>query len=245
MLPAYSLMMSIFRVSLSMSIALLDIDKGYALFSKSDYETRKHAHYVIEIIYSTTGTFSVETHHGRYTHLSNAIIPSNLQHRFSSLKATCQLVFLDPLSLPGRYIRQHYQLHLQKDVLCNVPGLERFYNEGVFTVPQVPLEPLDERIQTCLQTIDAQVASHKITLPQLSETSFLSEGRLSHLFKKQLGISVHQYVLWKRMQLAIMKSREGCSLTACAHHVGFTDSSHFIRVFNKMFGIRPFFALKS
>jgi len=67
---------------------------------------------------------------------------------------------------------------------------------------------------------------------------------LPGLFKKQLGISVHQCLLWKKIVLAALKSREGYSLTECAHYVGFSDSSHFNKVFYKMFGITPFFVFK-
>jgi AraC-like DNA-binding protein len=45
--------------------------------------------------------------------------------------------------------------------------------------------------------------------------------------------------------LVAAKSREGLSITECAHFAGFADSSHFNKVFNKMFGIKPFFVLKS
>jgi AraC-like DNA-binding protein len=88
------------------------------------------------------------------------------------------------------------------------------------------------------------VADEKLTVSKLSSASFLSESRLAHLFKKQLGISVHQCILWKKILLAVLKSREGYSLTECAHYVGFSDSSHFNKVFYKMFGVNPFFVLK-
>jgi AraC-like DNA-binding protein len=106
-----------------------------------------------------------------------------------------------------------------------------------------PLQ-IDSRISICLQTINTLVTDQKLTISQLSKASFLSESRLAHLFKKQLGISVHQCILWKKMLLAVLKSREGYSLTECAHHVGFSDSSHFNKVFYRMFGVNPFFVLK-
>jgi AraC-like DNA-binding protein len=235
-----------------MSIASFNIDKGYAVFSKRDYETRKHAHYAIEIICCTEGSFSVTTNHGNYTNLKNVIIPPNLVHSFSCLNATCNLLFLDPLSDIGRYFGQLYKLSSQKNILMNIPALNLWHKDGDFDIARIldnrevsMTEELDVRILHCIQTIDSLIDSHKVTLAKLSEVAFLSEGRLSHLFKKQLGISVHQYILWKKIVSAVLKSREGYSLTTCAHHVGFADSSHFNRVFYRMFGIKPFFVLKS
>ena len=100
------------------------------------------------------------------------------------------------------------------------------------------------RISKCIEIISSRATDFKLTVSQLSRASFLSESRLAHLFKKQLGVSVHQCILWKKILLAVLKSREGYSLTECAHYVGFSDSSHFNKVFYKMFGVTPFFVLK-
>ncbi|NSL88272.1 helix-turn-helix transcriptional regulator [Chitinophaga sp. Mgbs1] len=229
-----------------MSLELFNIGQGYAVFTESDYETRRHAHYAIEIVYAATGVFSISTRHGEYHQLENVIIPSNLPHRFSCLNATCQLVFLDPLSAAGRYFVRLYQLDTLRDVLVNVPGLIPLYREEKQVLPDMNNTPgMDSRILHCMEMIDARLTGDNIPLAELSAAVCLSEGRLSHLFKGETGISVHQYMLWKKMLLAVRLSREGHSLTACAHYVGFTDSSHFNRVFYRMFGIKPFFALKS
>jgi len=60
-----------------------------------------------------------------------------------------------------------------------------------------------------------------------------------------MNISIRQYILWKKIEIAATKSQTGHSLTESAHYAGFTDSSHFIKTFKKMFGVRPSFAMKS
>lgn len=233
-----------------MPIELFDIDKGYSVFSQGYYETEKHAHYAIEIVCCTEGSFDITTDHSVYTNIKSVIIPSNIPHRFSSLQATCNLLFLDPLSDIGIYFLQQYHLASQKTIIINPPGLNQFHKNGQFDLPLMldhaktnRAPDIDFRISKCIQTINAN-SDDKLTLSQLSKTSFLSESRLAHLFKKQLGISVHQCILWKKILLAVLKSREGYSLTECAHYVGFSDSSHFNKVFYKMFGVNPFFVLK-
>lgn len=235
-----------------MSIELLNIDKGYAVFSKSNYQTRKHSHYAIEIVCCSQGSFSIETNEGSYNNLKNVIIPSNVSHSFSCTNATCDLLFADPLSAMGRYFVQQYQLASQERIWTNIAELNQFYTGGNFAITRIldaaeitNAGDLDERIVSCMQTIDTLVTGDAITLAQLSHVSFLSEGRLAHLFKSQLGISVHQYILWKKILVAMQKARGGYSLTECAHYVGFADSSHFNKVFYKMFGIKPFFVLKT
>ena len=95
----------------------------------------------------------------------------------------------------------------------------------------------DDRIRKCLDWIDANHAVEGISVSMISEQVFLSESRLAHLFKENVGISIHQYILWKKIETAAKKSLEGYSLTECAHFAGFTDSSHFNKAFKKMFGV--------
>ncbi|NQX38223.1 AraC-type DNA-binding protein [Pedobacter steynii] len=235
-----------------MSIAIFDIEKGYTLFSRSNYLTKRHAHYAIEIVCSINGLFELSTQQGNYTNLQNVIIPPNLTHSFNSLNSSCNLLFLDPLSHIGHYFMQQYQLAGSKNVLTNVPEVRQLHQEGNFDMPQIShlgkstsSQDIDPRITGCIQAIDKAFADQKISLNELAALSFLSKDRLAHLFKAQLGISVHQYILWKKILLAVSNSREGHSLTTCAHSAGFTDSSHFHRAFYKMFGTGPSFVLKS
>jgi AraC-like DNA-binding protein len=233
------------------SIELFNIDKGYAVFSKGNYETAAHSHYAIEIVFSIEGSFSITTNLSEYTNIKSVIIPSNILHSFSCINAVCNLLFLDPLSDIGTYFLQQYNLASQKNMIVNPSELNQFHKKGEFDISLMlnkakanRTDYIDFRISKCIETMDALIANEKLTISQLSRASFLSESRLAHLFKKQLGISVHQCILWKKILLAVLKSREGYSLTECAHYVGFSDSSHFNKVFYKMFGVNPFFVLK-
>ena len=232
-----------------MPVEVFNMEKGYAVFSKDGYETKRHAHYGIEIVVCTEGSVQLTTDCCAFENLKSAIIPSNVPHSFSCLKGTCNLLFVDPLSDAGKYFMQYYHLKADNDIIVD-PPLSEFYRNDQFDISRLDSiradfgSDIDARILKCVQDINSVVADHNVTLAQLARASFLSESRFSHLFKKQTGISVRQWMLWKKMLLAVSKSMEGCSLTECAHYVGFADSSHFIKVFKKMFGINPFSVLK-
>ncbi|HEY4198280.1 MAG TPA: AraC family transcriptional regulator [Mucilaginibacter sp.] len=235
-----------------MAIEFFDFENVYAVFSKSNYATKRHSHYALEIVCCREGTFTVTSDRKKHDNLRSVIIPPNLPHSFSCINATCNLLFLDPLSALGSYFMQRYHLASHKDVVSDVSESGLFHKEGEFDIAQLlssakknAFGDLDERVINCIKAIETLFIDQNIKLSELSDVSFLSEGRLSHLFKEQLGISVHQYILWKRIILAVSKSRKGASLTECAYAVGFADSSHFSKAFVKMFGIKPFFVLKS
>jgi AraC-like DNA-binding protein len=230
----------------------LNIEKGYAIFSQSDYKTARHAHYAIEIVVCTKGGFSIGTDHLEHSDITSVIIPPNVPHSFSCIGATCNLLFVDPLSAIGRYLIKRYRLTSLNDILITPDDLGLIHEKYQFNVQhlvqqsQVNIaEDVDPRILNCINAMDASVADQHLTVTKLAKASFLSESRLAHLFKEQLGISVRQCILWKKIMLVAAKSREGLSITECAHFAGFADSSHFNKVFNKMFGIKPFFVLKS
>jgi AraC-like DNA-binding protein len=147
---------------------------------------------------------------------------------------------------------QRYDLASREDIIANSSDVNQSNIKKKFeltpslnvTKKRLTTE-VDFRVLSCIQTIDSLVTDDNVTLTKLSRASFLSESRLSHLFKDQVGISIHQYILWKKILLAVSKSKEGYSLTECAHYAGFSDSSHFNKVFSKMFGVNPFFVLKN
>ena len=235
-----------------MSIQQFNIDQGYTIFSEANYQTKKHTHYAIEVVCCAGGSFNISTSNTEYANIKSVIIPSSLAHSFSCSDATCDLLFLDPLSAIGLYLLQEYNLALLNNIIINPPGIQQWYKNGSFDISFLLNKArenqdvkIDPRITTCIQTINAYNGDTRLTVDWLAKTSFISGSRLAHLFKKQTGISVHQCILWKKILLAVQRTREGYSLTEAAHDTGFSDSSHFNKVFNRMFGVNPFFVLKT
>ncbi len=67
--------------------------------------------------------------------------------------------------------------------------------------------------------------------------AFLSESRLSHLFRKQVGISIASYIMFSKLIKAYKYMLLGENITQAAIHSGFSSSSHFATVNKKLFGI--------
>ncbi len=71
---------------------------------------------------------------------------------------------------------------------------------------------------------------------RLAKEVDLSEGRLTHLFKQEVGMPVRRYILWLRLQKAVIHIINGSIFTDAAYFAGFADSAHLSRTFRKMFG---------
>ncbi len=82
-------------------------------------------------------------------------------------------------------------------------------------------------------------ASQNASLPDLAAGVGISESRLAHLFRRDVGIPMRQYRLALRMQEAVKQIAEGRSLTEAAYAARFADSAHFCRICRRMFGVTP------
>lgn len=78
-----------------------------------------------------------------------------------------------------------------------------------------------------------------LSLETLAGEFFVSKYHLAHNFKDHLGISVHQYILKKRLQACKNAIIRDESITLVYSHYGFHDYPSFYRAFKKEFGIGP------
>ena len=226
-----------------MPINYLDIEKGVIGYTQENYTLKRHAHFPIEVVFALSGQIEIATDDGQCTPVQSAIIPSNTPHTFICLEGTCQLYFFDPTALAGQQLLAHYPMTDREPAFLDDLPLEHFVAKHVLFPEQQPQGDacFDPRIQQCLDWINQHFETEAVDMRLLSRKIFLSPSRLAHLFKTQIGISIHQYVLWKKIELAMLRFMAGDSLIDCAYASGFTDASHLNKTFKKMFGIHPSF----
>ena len=76
-----------------------------------------------------------------------------------------------------------------------------------------------------------------VSLAEIAGIAHLSSFHLARLFKQTLGVTVHQYVLHKRLEMGKELLVTGAlTITEVAARTGFVDSSHFTRHFKRKFG---------
>lgn len=78
-----------------------------------------------------------------------------------------------------------------------------------------------------------------LSLQQLSEQSGLSRYAIIRLFKSNLGLTPHAYQLNLKINAARKLLRQGQEIAALSYQLGFSDQSHFQRVFKQLTGITP------
>lgn len=124
--------------------------------------------------------------------------------------------------------------------------LSRACNDTVIALMQRHLSLLAAPRQVSrfdLDAIDRYIDQHlhrRITVAQLAGSVFLGESQFHHLFKEQMGITPHQYVLGKRVERAKALIQQGkLSLGQIAELTGFSAQSAFTHTFTRLQGVSP------
>ncbi len=78
-----------------------------------------------------------------------------------------------------------------------------------------------------------------LSLDHLASFFYASKYHISHVFKDNMGISLHQYILKKRLQASKNGILSGIPFGELYHQYGFSDYTSFYRAFKKEFGLSP------
>ncbi|MDO5538892.1 MAG: AraC family transcriptional regulator [Eubacteriales bacterium] len=78
-----------------------------------------------------------------------------------------------------------------------------------------------------------------LSLERLAGEFYVSKYHISHVFKENLGMSIHQFITKKRLALCREAILGGTGITEAFSSFGFGDYSSFYRAFKKEYGISP------
>ena len=93
-------------------------------------------------------------------------------------------------------------------------------------------------VRRILDVIEQSYAE-RITLDSLSALLDRQSAYLGHLFRKEVGMSVRQWVTVVRLQHAAALIRDGVKIEAVALIVGYRSKKNFYRQFRRMYSTTP------
>ena len=96
----------------------------------------------------------------------------------------------------------------------------------------------DKTIEGVLNYINSNL-SNNLSIDTIASEFYISKYYLMRKFKKQIGSSIHNYIVQKRLFLAKSLIAEGLSMNSVCSGCGFNDYSSFVRAFKKVYGVYP------
>ena len=113
----------------------------------------------------------------------------------------------------------------------------RLMRQGGYALVQ-PMRPRDERVTAMLRYIDGHI-QEEITVEALAEQFFLSKYHMMRLFRENTGVTIHSYIVDRRLMTAKDMISRGLGATEACYKAGFNSYCTFCRAYNKRFGMSP------
>ncbi|CAL2103806.1 AraC family transcriptional regulator [Tenacibaculum sp. 190130A14a] len=226
-----------------MKIHDFDIKKGIYSFEFDELNTELHSHPVVEIISATNGTFSLLSNGQIIENLEFAIIDSNTEHKVSSKNCSIRVLMVESHNLRLTDFFVNNGINFQNGVFVKTKFEKKneLFSEVKNLARTIDLKtPTDKRIDESIKFIEENELEYKNLISELTSKVFLSNSRLSHLFKEHIGISIKKYLVWNRLRQAInLYLSENTNLTDVSIQSGFFDQAHLTNSFKTVLGVSP------
>jgi len=189
---------------------------------------------------------------GPSTSLIVHLTPALLESTADAMRLSPSVLSVAP-HLQIRDPRLEYICWGLKSELENGDPHERLYAEGLGIAMAAQLLRRYSRLSHAMPrngltrrqlrvTIDL-IRSHltsDLSLGEIAAASGMSVSNFKTLFKRSMGLPVHQYVMRQRVESAVnLISRGRLRLSAAALQAGFADQSHMARCMRRILGITP------
>lgn len=204
-----------------------DVPHGIRVVSNKPYE-RYTVHFTEELIPESRRQLLLQVFNTDRFPARNNHIPSmgstNLRYSFQELIRMC--------ALPKE----------QRSLLAPVMIQGLLTSIYVIMLDIVPRPERTEKSTITVQDIRNYIDIHyveKLSLDQLSSVFFCSKGYLNTVFRREMNMSIMQYVMYRRLQYAQALIENGYTAVNACHIAGFSDYSNFYRSYIKQFSVSP------
>lgn len=227
------------------------------LIGTSDGMVPTHAHHAIQIVITLDREAAVSAMNEEWRFGRGIVVPPDVEHRFDARGSTGAMVFVDPESLEGAWLRTtiggavtiipegrlesavaELRTFVERPLEAMEIGTLIRHCVAALCAGPPPRRRLDDRVTKILQSM-RESDDLRVSLESVAETVSLSPSRLQHLFKQQMGLPFRRYALWRKLARAIVAVAHERTLTDAAHAGDFSDAAHLTRTFQQMFGLAP------
>lgn len=147
-------------------------------------------------------------------------------------------------SLQSKVFRLIEELHSNrfgkdaKITLC-VNDLILHLNRSVYEMEHPKSQHEEQNLYQNLLLYIEDHLEETLSLDRLADHFYVSKYHIAHVFKENLGLSVHQFITKKRLAMCQQAILSRANISDVYLMYGFKDYSSFYRAFKKEFGMSP------
>lgn len=226
----------------------MEYSLNYIAFEAYYHTPSMHRHFAKHILFAPNGNLKCLVNRDAFE-CRGVVIQSNALHTVEGERPPMLVYLIDETCGLAKVLDEGY-LHgkpyavLEND-LCQKAiaefrsGAGDFHDEilKICGLTRTSTAEYDPRIRAVLAALDGSETLAPGMIRDLCAAACLSEGRLSHLFREEVGTSMASYILFLKLAKAYQYIRSGENVTQAALHAGFSSSSHFAAVNKRLFGI--------
>lgn len=232
-------------------------DGGFLAIGRSGGVVPPHSHHAIQITLGIEGRIRFQAQDEPWREMGGAMVRPDQVHAFDGMDSLVAMLFVDPESREGRWLRQSLRVPVtsvpDSRMERIVPELRRFHDAPLdaleptelirHTVANLcagapPSRTLDPRVLRAIEFMRTEEPP-RFRLGEVARLVFLSPSRFAHLFSDNVGLPFRRYLLWRKLNRAMLAIGRGVTLSRAAQEGGFADAAHLTRTFYQMFGTPP------
>ncbi|MCE7992981.1 MAG: helix-turn-helix transcriptional regulator [Roseivirga sp.] len=231
---------------------------GICMFWGTSFHTDPHLHNTLQLVFDIDKQFRLKDADTDWTAFSAAIIKDGHLHQLDSCGSIQLFIYLDKDSDYAKRLCEKYlssrgiadlqqsdirklstdffkKLLVQSDCKVLMEGCQTIFNR---LIGSREMSSVDERIAKAVAFISG--AQHRqFKVADVAEHVCLSESRLRHLFKEQVGQPIQNFIMWMKVVDSLNMILQGKQLAQSAIDAGFWDGSHMNRSYKELIGLPP------
>lgn len=207
---------------------------GWVAFAGASAGNARHAHPALQLTVARCGNASVIGPDEAVFTAPELLVRPGVPHQLLP-HADVRILLIEPQSPLATFVFAHAT---EAPISPVTTTLRRALAHGLETLlAGLPPRPFHPHLARALSVL--RPAHDVVTVSRAAQAAGLSPSRLRALAMAELGVSLSDWLVWRKLDRACAALTRGARLADAAARGGFADQAHLTRTMRRVFGVTP------